>query len=139
MVKIVLSISLSALIVFSGIRVSIATHYCGGTVAATKVSLNGELATCGMEHASDNNLLQDIFTTRCCEDVKSDYSICNNYVPASYLIINHVQHVFPFLYAIYNNLISREIIVNAANLDVRPPGTIFQNMVSLPALCVFLI
>jgi hypothetical protein len=138
-VKNVLSISLIALIIFSGIRISFATHYCGGSVAATKVSLNGELASCGMEHHSDNILLQAIFTTRCCEDVKSDYSICNNYVPSSYFMINHGQHAVPVLYASYNNLISKEIIVNSVNHYVRPPGTSFPNMVSLPALCVFLI
>jgi hypothetical protein len=41
----ILSIPLFILIVFSWITVNISTHFCGGSVAATKVSPDSERAT----------------------------------------------------------------------------------------------
>jgi hypothetical protein len=136
-VKRILSIPLILLIVFSGINVRFATHYCGGSVAATKVSLNGELATCGMEKPSGNNLLQDIYTKQCCDDITSAYSICNNYIPSSYSNNEVGQQVLSFSYIPYHNLISEEIIINSLNTTIRPPGTSLPNKVSLPYLCIF--
>ena len=47
--KRIVSIPLLFIILFSGINVKFASHYCGGNFSGTKVSLTGELATCGME------------------------------------------------------------------------------------------
>jgi len=47
------SISLAILILLAGMHITIATHFCGGEIAATKVSLAGIAASCGME--SDKN------------------------------------------------------------------------------------
>ena len=30
-------------------HISVATHYCGGQIAASRVTLTGKLASCGME------------------------------------------------------------------------------------------
>ena len=40
--KNVISIPLALLILFTGINVQIASHYCGGNFAAAKVSLTGK-------------------------------------------------------------------------------------------------
>ena len=50
-----ISISLTFLLLAALFHFSIATHYCGGTIAATKISLSGKLASCGMENDVENS------------------------------------------------------------------------------------
>jgi hypothetical protein len=137
--KTVLSIPLILLIIFSGISVTFATHYCGGSVADTRVSLNGKLATCGMEQQLDNNLLKNIFTSKCCDDIATTYSICNNYIPSSYLFNEPGQKPVSNLFVRHNSFVSHKIIINTAKRNEKPPGINVPNLLSRPALCVFLI
>jgi hypothetical protein len=135
--KTVLSIPLILLILFSGISVKFATHFCHGSFAATKVSLTGELATCGMETLSGNIPFDNSFGKHCCDDITSAYSICNNYVSSSSTIsypwnklIQIIDAPFDF---IYNQLIFNII----TDVIIKPPGTIYSKCVSCAALCVF--
>jgi len=132
-----LSIPLIMLILFSGITVNFATHYCGGSVAATKVSLNGELATCGMENnATDNNSTGDFYSSHCCDDVTAFYSLNCNYIPSfSFVIVLSLQNHF---------LTERPVDIAFNNTPIisscetiRPPGTNNPNSVDRPVLCVF--
>jgi hypothetical protein len=50
LVKKIVSISLLFLTLTALLHLSIATHYCGGMKAASKISFSGKLATCGMEN-----------------------------------------------------------------------------------------
>jgi hypothetical protein len=43
------SISLVILILTGMLHLTVANHYCGGKIAASKVSSSGQLANCGME------------------------------------------------------------------------------------------
>ncbi len=136
-VKTILSIPLIILILFSGISIKFAAHYCGGSVAATKISLSGELATCGMEHQSGNNIIQYAYRDKCCNDVTSAYSICNIYYPSSNFFKVPVQQVLSMIIVPSAYLINQEIIINTTNINVRPPGTSFPNSVSRPSICIF--
>ena len=78
--KKILSIPLIILILGSGMTLNVATHYCCGKVAATKVSLSPRLASCGMEIPSVNKLTEDAISKHCCEDKISAYSFDTNYV-----------------------------------------------------------
>jgi hypothetical protein len=135
--KTILSIPLIILILFTGINVRFATHYCDGSVAATKVSLNGELATCGMEIPADLNSLQATYKNNCCNDIISSYTICNNYFSSSFFVSDPVQQVVQMIYVPVNPPISQESSVNNLNWCIRPPGTYSPNSVALPALCIF--
>lgn len=135
--KTIISIPLILLILFSGINVKFATHYCGGYVAATKVSLTGELATCGMEQPSDKNATQDSFRNKCCDDVTSAYTICNNYLSSSHFVNDPVQQVTHVIYVPPDLLKNQESTINASSNCVRPPGTFSANSVVRPVLCIF--
>ncbi|MDP3001889.1 MAG: hypothetical protein Q8N38_02015 [Bacteroidales bacterium] len=135
--KAILSIPLIILILFTGISVKFATHYCGGYVAATKVSLTGELATCGMESKSDNNTQQKTFDKHCCDDITSAYSICNNYFASSYNFYDPGQQVINMIAVLAGYLSNQETIINTSNNDIRPPGTNHPNSVDRPVLCIF--
>jgi hypothetical protein len=135
--KTILSIPLIVLILFSGISVKFASHFCGGYVAATKISLTGELATCGMEPTSDSNPLQDTYKNKCCEDVISAYSICNNYIPSYHFIIEPGQHIIDQIAVLTGYHSNQETIINTSCKNIRPPGTHHSNNVDQQVLCIF--
>jgi hypothetical protein len=135
--KTILSIPLVLLILFTGIKVNFATHWCGGHVAATKVSLNCELASCGMEKSPDIKSLNVIFTEECCKNTSSVYSICNNYVPSFYSGDDLNQQVITVHYADIDYKYSHEKIILPYLSDGRPPGTNESEKVSQPSLCIF--
>jgi hypothetical protein len=134
--KTILSIPLIILILFSGVIVSFATHYCEGSVVATKISLTGEQASCGMEHVSINNPLLVKFQNHCCDNVTSVYSICNTYFPSAYNVEDPILQVISVLLVPYDYLNSSDIAINTLS-NIRPPGCYTPNSVTLPDLCIF--
>jgi hypothetical protein len=135
--KTLLSIPLIILILFSGVSVKFASHFCGGSYASTKVSLTGELATCGMEHPSVNNSLQDIYRNNCCNDIISAYSICNNYISSEYNPDAHRPQVISMIFVPADYLCDHKQIINTPYSNLRPPGNYYPNSVARPALCIF--
>jgi hypothetical protein len=68
--KKVLSISLVLLMLTAMLHLSVATHYCGGKIAASKISLSGELASCGMEgEGKEIPLPETNLFAHCCDDI----------------------------------------------------------------------
>jgi hypothetical protein len=135
--KTILSIPLIILILFTGVSVKFATHYCGGYVAATKVSLTGELATCGMESGSESKTLQQTLGNHCCDNTLSAYSICNNYFASSFNIEVPGQLVTNLLLSPYGYLSNYETNFNTSLSEIKPPGIYNPNSVDRPVLCIF--
>jgi hypothetical protein len=135
--KIILSIPLIILVLFSGVIVNFAYHSCEGNVVATKVSLTGEIATCGMEKGVETHSSDVELTKHCCENTVLVYSICNNYFASSFNIDSPSQQVYPFFYIPFNNPVHTELTNNTPNISIRPPGFNTANSTSLPALCIF--
>ena len=64
------------------LHLSIATHYCGGHLAALKVSINGKLASCNMECLEKASPLTGLqLIPQCSVDVVTFYAIDSNYTP----------------------------------------------------------
>jgi hypothetical protein len=137
--KTIISIPLIIMILFSGISIKFASHYCGGNVSSTKVSLSGELATCGMEHHTGNNPLQDIFVKHCCDDVISSYSISTNYFPSFYFAKDPGQRVIHIINVPSDLLVSQEISLDTSVSKKRPPGTFSPRSVDRQMICIYLI
>ena len=136
--KKVISISLTCLMLLALLHFSLATHYCMGSIAASKISLSGQLATCGMEN--DENVQSQpgsYFHSHCCDNqlvycgINSNYFPTFTFVPESY---NNDFHVFsmPIILAI-NSISSFKNI----NTTVNPPGVSAINSVDLSAICVY--
>src|SRR5512133_3897634 len=69
------------------LRFTVARHYCGGHLAASKVSLTGELSNCGMDSSDKESSLPAIFfSNHCCSDVVAFFTINENYIPSFSLI-----------------------------------------------------
>ncbi len=133
-----LSISFSILVLLSGMHLTVATHLCHDKIASTKLSVSGELASCGMEGAADNYLLQVILkTTNCCKNKIAAFVVDNNYFPAYSEFKTFGQSVLQVfkLPACLTNPSPCQLILFVT--DVSPPGYFSVNDVSLPNICVF--
>jgi hypothetical protein len=133
----ILSLPLIILILFTGITINFATHYCGGSFSASKVSLSGELATCGMEHSADLNLKDNLYRNPCCNDVTAAYTLSCNYIPS----FSYVDNLYPqagFNTFLAVNSINNYLIFSIASDEtVRPPGTYTPNSVDRQFICIF--
>ena len=119
-------------------HLTFATHYCGGKVAASKISFSGELASCGMEGTEDSCPINgEHLKSHCCDDEVSVYSIENTFTP-SFSFLNDSSpitiHVFAFPFR--ENLHSF-LSESALLTSVCPPGECFTSIVSMTEICVF--
>jgi hypothetical protein len=131
------SISFALLILLSGMHFTIATHYCGGELAAIKVSVSGELASCGMGTDKDYLLPGMHIENDCCQNQGSIFAVDQNYSPSFTDFNAFAQTVFQ-VYPIPES-ITFHSLTSSSNLytDVSPSGFLPANDVSLPKICVF--
>jgi len=131
------SILFVLLILVSGMHLTMATHICGGEVAAVKWSFSHEKAGCGME--STNQSCSAIITTDCCHDQLDAFTIDSNYSPTSYQLTKINQLLLQVFYVPANLefLFSKYSFPTYTN--ILPPGTSRTRAVYLADICVFLI
>jgi hypothetical protein len=117
---------------------SFAIHYCGGTYAASKISVSGELASCGMEGTEDTCPLPgDHLKSHCCDDEVLVYAIDNTYTPSFSDAPDIAQKVFQLFSLSECDTFHSLLTVNALITNVCPPGKLFTSAVSLADICVF--
>jgi hypothetical protein len=133
-----LTIPLALLILISGMHFTIATHYCGGNIAATRVSLSGKEASCGMipGHRSDNSNETQI-SKQCCDNEFSVYKIDSDYSPSAFhfkeITLNILQELqVPEGFSFHSPV---ALLTHPAN--VSPPDCFLANAVSMADICVF--
>jgi hypothetical protein len=133
-----ISISLTLLMLIALLHFSIATHYCMGKIAASKISLSGVLATCGME--SDENELPQTgssFTTHCCDNVIFFCGTNGNYFPSFSFVPESYNSDFQVFSLPANMNFWSIASLKSINTSVNPPGESAVNNVDLTAICVF--
>jgi hypothetical protein len=135
--KTVISIPLVLLILFTGININIASHYCGGNISGTKVSLTGELASCGMEHQSGNKSSLPLISSHCCDDVISSCAISTIYVPSFFSVPDHGLD-----FSQTSNLPTGSVIGYDPEILIltgikRPPGNYIPDCHDQQVLCIF--
>ena len=134
-----LSISFSFLILLSVMHITIATHYCGSQGESfKKVSVTGELASCGMEGPGETYPLPGKHLgTHCCDDRVVVLSVDNNYTPSLCefkAFSRHILQVFSIPESLQINSLTT---VNLISTSVSPPCSFMVSAVSLPDICVF--
>lgn len=119
---------------------TIATHYCGGELAASKASFSGELASCGME-GPDNKCSTrgNHLDSNCCRNKVSAFSVDNNFAPSFTEFTSFAQHIFQVYIVPEYVKIHSLTTTNRIGKSVMPPGNFLLHAVSLPKICVFLI
>ena len=134
--KKVFAILSSVVFIASFLRVSIDSHFCYGNLAATKISLNGEKASCGMRTTDAYNSDQVSFDSKCCEDQMSFLTLNNNFLPEYF----NVEKPFPVKHVmIFHNILLSEygfLIPDSSN-SVFPPGEYSPKWLTSPEICVF--
>jgi hypothetical protein len=117
---------------------SVATHYCGGHVAAAKISVTGKLASCGMEGSQNEVPPRGKYLSKhCCEDVVVSISTDNNYVPSFYNIPGTFQFGFQTSVLPSESSVGLAGIFRLQYSDISPPGAMMSTDVDLKDICVF--
>lgn len=129
------SIVFAALILLSGMHLSLASHYCEGQLAAVKWSLDDEKASCGMP--TDHQPIPSGFNQACCQDFLSFYAVDHNYNPSTLQINQPVHQLLQVLYIPQTIGFQFFNVHSSVNANVQPPGKFLANAVSLPDICVF--
>lgn len=136
--KKILSISIALLVLLSGLQLTVSMHYCGGELAGSKVSLIGQIASCGMESDTEDCMhASAIEETSCCKNLVSVYAVDHNFAPSftsfkafeqlvlQVFILPEVQNFKAF--TAYNHFYT----------DVSPPPNWLVSDVNLPDIGVF--
>jgi hypothetical protein len=132
------SISLAFLVLLGGMHITFATHYCGGKIAASKISFSGELASCGMEGTEAScPLAGDHLKSHCCDDEVSLYAIDNTYTSSFTDITDLSQNILQVFNLPESDTFHLISYLNNSFPNVFPPGKIFTSAVSLVDICVF--
>lgn len=133
-----LSISFSLLILLSGLQLTVSTHYCGGKIAASKVSVSGDLASCGMEAPSGQcPSAGSRIGSNCCNTKVSVFAIDNNYPPSLSNFKPFSQNILQVFVIPVSYQIHSLSVLSLYSANVSPPGNFMVSAVSLPHICVF--
>jgi len=135
--KTILSIPLIILILFTGVSVKFAAHYCGGSVSDTKISLSGELASCGMASDVETHTLQQTIRHHCCDNTLTTYSICSTFFASPYDAEFNSQVPTDNILKPIDYILDNKLIINFTNDQSKPPGSFNPNSVDRPVLCIF--
>jgi hypothetical protein len=132
------SISMLLLMIAIMLHISVATHYCGGNEVASKVSLTGKLANCGMEGSENSVTLPGLrFDKHCCDDVVTSCGTDTNFFPSFSFIPESFQYNFQSI-LIPSGLTADSFTgLSPFYTDVSPPGALMSTYVDLSDICVF--
>jgi hypothetical protein len=136
--KKILTPLLAVLLLLSGMHLSVASHYCGGTLAQVKWSFNHALASCGME--GEHNAIQGIVVEQpCCQDKLTNYTTDGYFQFQSLEIKHFTPHVIACFTAPVNLLFNSQKPADQLYTHVFPPGETTPTQVFQECICVYLI
>ena len=134
------SILFAGMILLSGMHLSIASHFCGGQLAAVKWSVLDEKAGCGMEMVKPVQSTQkSVEAESCCKDEMTFYTVDTNYNPSTIQTHEPEHHLMQVFYIPLSLGIQFKNTSHSTNTHVQPPGIYLASAVNLPDICVFLI
>jgi hypothetical protein len=133
-----LSISLSILMLSAILHFSVATHYCGGKIAASVISFTGKEASCGMETGEmDNFPAATSLRRHCCDNVLVVYGITANYFPSFSYVTESYQNYFQALSLPASYVVQSLPVFKSIYTNVSPPYAFLSTNVDLSNICVF--
>jgi len=116
---------------------TVATHYCGNS-AIQKLSVSGELATCGMEGTVDNcSSPVKLNGANCCKDRVAALVVDPNYSTSFAQLKRFSQHLLQVCQLPVDLLNKPQPALLLICTNASPPGNILVSAVSLPTICVF--
>ena len=133
------SILFALLVLFSGMHLSVATHTCGGELAAVKYSITGEKATCGMEEDQNPAPLNGAIKSDCCKNNVASCSADNNYYPSFTEFKAFTGDHAPVMAILPGFFISTPNLSKTYYSMVGPPVSKNYTSVDQSFICVFII
>jgi hypothetical protein len=136
--KRLLTIGIALITLVAGMHVTIAGHYCGGKLAAIRISLSGKSASCGMkEHNPPEKENGTSIIPFCCFNDFTTYRVDPDYIPSEVQQSKTDWNPFPFHIAVADLAAVSNIPVSSQKTPVGPPGNYAANTVNRTVLCVF--
>jgi hypothetical protein len=132
-----LTIPLALLILLSGMHFTVATHYCGGSLAATRLSFSGKQATCGMNMHKSENTTETQISRQCCDDKIAVYQVDNNYSPSTFHLKDLSHTVLHEFFAPEGFSFQSHILAITNHTNSSPPDYNRANAVRMADICVF--
>jgi hypothetical protein len=132
------SILIAGIMLLSGMHLSVANHICGGKHVATKISLSGERATCGMKSDVDEKAHQTQVKQNCCHNEIAQLNVDPNYEQSSFKTPSVAEH--QLLATAPLGLAALSIVpISTASIRTNefPPGNESASKVNLSSICVF--
>jgi len=122
-------------------HITIATHHCGSADETfEKVSVTGEMASCGMEGPDDKcSAPGNHFEDHCCDNRVSILAVNHDYAPSFTNFTSFAQHVLQVYFVPVSIEVHSLTTLNLTSMDVSPPTNFLAHAVSLPKICLFLI
>lgn len=120
-------------------HISLATHICGGEIAAMKLSFSGEKASCGMLQDKTDCGVNGNVKSNCCHDKIAFYAVDNNYNPSNFQCNNVTNSISQLFYVtLFASIPSNNLIVSTNSIINKPDNlNALANAVSLADICVF--
>ncbi|MEI6142083.1 MAG: hypothetical protein WCP85_22610 [Mariniphaga sp.] len=132
------SIVMAVLVLLTGLHLSVASHYCHGKLAAVKISITGEKATCGMEDEAESSApAGKFFKTHCCVNELATLAVDSSYSPSTSLSIDFTHKIVPVFATPVLEVVNELVLVQYSYPILSPPGISRSNSVDLTAICVF--
>lgn len=135
--KKLLSISFAFLILLSGMHLSVATHICGGEIAAVKLSLSGTKATCGMETPKQTCPGHSTFKNNCCKDEIAVLITDSNYNSSTFQAKEVIKNMSQTFAVPVNTAFNSHITLTSLCTFISPPDNLLASDVSLSEICIF--
>jgi hypothetical protein len=135
--KRLISISITCLLLLSGMHLSVAMHFCGNEIEIVKVSVSGAFATCGMEEPDQSCSATDLSATSCCKNEISFFTVDYNYVPSDFYYTKISKNLFQTSYLPINDVLTASFYGNIVQSSDIPPGISFHNAVNLSEIRVY--
>lgn len=133
--KRILSIVLAVLLLASGLHLSVASHYCGGTLAQVKWSLNHDLAGCGMENDVKTHSGNPEWQDACCQDLLSAWTTDGQFTASTPLIAAfNLQPITCFNTVSLSSVETQTVMVSSF---IFPPGNLQPSRVCRNSICVY--
>lgn len=136
--KKVISISLVLLMIATLLHLSVADHFCNGKQAASKISLTGKLADCGMDGKGTQIPFSGTsLSVNCCYNVVISYAIDYSYKPSFSFVPESYQDNFQILSLSPGFTVYPVTDLKLQDTNNSPPGVFMSTNVDLSDICVF--
>jgi hypothetical protein len=133
--KRILALTLALLLLTSSLHLTVASHYCGGSLAQVKWSMDKALGTCGMEGEAEHHPQGISLHEACCQDVVSAWSTDGQYQVSALAFKQFVPDAIACLETPARSIESQWKPVNVN--PVHPPGETSPTQVLLEKICLY--